>query len=136
MRLPDRWTTRAVWYIIIQVAERYGGCVMPEDKILIKFIARLPGNVRNHVKSIVLFGSRAKNRHTMSSDYDLLVVLDRKSSDVVNGIYDVVVDFLVEHGADISLKIYSEADYNKKVAMGVPFMREIMKHGEKLWTRK
>jgi len=109
---------------------------MTEDRIEKEFIAGLPGDVREHITTIILFGSRAKDKHTESSDYDLLVVLDRKSSDVVNRIYDVVVDFLVEYGVDISLKIYSEADYNNKVSVGAPFMMEIMRHGEVLWTRK
>jgi predicted nucleotidyltransferase len=106
------------------------------DKIIKEFISQISDKVRTHIKRIVLFGSRAKNNYKIYSDYDLLIILDKKSSSVINKIYDVVVDFLVNYGVDISLKIYSEEDYNYKLSLGTPFMKEIKKYGEVLWTPK
>ena len=51
-------------------------------------------------------------------------------------IYDEVVEFLIHDGVDISLKIYSEESYEQKVTLGVPFLENIEKHGELLWTQR
>jgi len=106
------------------------------DKIIKEFISEISAKFRAHVKRIILFGSRAKNNYKIYSDYDLLIVLDKKSSDIINKIYDIVVDFLINYGVDISLKIYSEEDYNQKFSLGTPFMKEIKRYGEVLWTQK
>lgn len=106
------------------------------DKIIKEFISQISEKFRAHIKRIILFGSRAKNNYKTYSDYDLLIILDQKSSNVINKIYDVVVDFLVNYGVDISLKIYSEEDYNRKLSLGTPFMKEIKRYGEVLWTQK
>lgn len=109
---------------------------MIEDKIVREFIGYISDRVKAHTKRIILFGSRAKNSYKAYSDYDLLIVLDQKSSDVINEIYDIVVEFLINYGVDISLKIYSEKDYIQKLSLGTPFIKEINKCGEVLWTQK
>ena len=109
---------------------------MIEDKIVKEFIGYISDRIKAHIKRIILFGSRAKNSYKPYSDYDLLIVLDQKSSDVINEIYDIVVEFLINYGVDISLKIYSEKDYIQKLSLGTSFIKEIHKCGEVLWTQK
>jgi len=45
------------------------------------------------------------------------------------------VDFLLKYGIDLSLKIYSENDFESKMLIPTPFMAEIRKTGRELWTQ-
>ncbi len=77
----------------------------------------------------ILFGSYAKGVAGPASDFDILMVLRKKNHELVNAIYDDAYDLLLEHGIDISLKIYAEQDFAKKMSMGTPFMEEIKRTG-------
>lgn len=107
-----------------------------KDKIVKKFLSSILEETGIHIKSIFLFGSRAKNTHSPYSDYDILMVLDKKTPEIIDKIYDKVMEFLLNYGVDISLKIYTEEDYNQKFSLGTSFMKEIKKHGELLWSQK
>jgi len=103
-----------------------------DQEIVKKFAQVLRENFSSHLKLLLIFGSRAKNLAKPGSDYDFLIVLKEKNNRVIDAIYDEVVSFLVDYGVDISLKIYSEDDFNKKLFLGVPFVTEIKKSGIKL----
>jgi predicted nucleotidyltransferase len=84
---------------------------------------------------VILFGSRAEGRFKPWSDYDLLIVVTRKDRQLIDGIYELVTDFLLSYGADISLKIYTSDDFNKKMGFPTPFMQRIRERGVILWSR-
>jgi len=107
-----------------------------KDKIVREFVNAVLNKVGRHIKSIIFFGSRVKNTYKPYSDYDFLIVLDHKESNIINEIYDEVVDFLLSYEVDISLKVYSEKDYLQKLSIGTPFMQEIKRYGEVVWSRK
>jgi predicted nucleotidyltransferase len=97
-----------------------------------KFAELLKEKFRDNVRKIFIFGSRAKNVAMPGSDYDFLIVLKQKDRRVIDAIYDEVVSFLVDYGVDISLKIYSEDDFNRKLSQGIPFVVEAVKSGVEL----
>jgi predicted nucleotidyltransferase len=107
-----------------------------KDRIVREFTKAVSSRVGAHIKNIIFFGSRVKNTYKPYSDYDFLIVLDHKETNIINEIYEEALDFLLRFGVDISLKIYSEKDYTKRLSMGTPFMQEIKKHGEIVWSRK
>lgn len=105
------------------------------DKIAREFAGAVLNKIGSHIKNITLFGSRVKGNYKPYSDYDFLIVLDHKESNIINQIYDEVVDFLLKFEVDISLKMYSEKDYLQKLSMGTPFMEEIKRYGKVLWSK-
>ena len=107
-----------------------------EDKIIMEFVKEVSSKTGKHIKSIILFGSRVKNTYKPYSDYDFLIVLDQRKHNIINKIYDEVVNFLLNYEVDISLKIYSKRDYLEKFSLGTPFMEEIKKHGKVIWNQK
>jgi predicted nucleotidyltransferase len=106
------------------------------DKIVPEFVKAISDKTGHHIRKITFFGSRVKNTHKPYSDYDFLIILDHKEPDIVNEIYDKVLDFLFDYGVNISLKIYSEKDYTKKLSMGTPFIKEIERYGKVVWKTK
>ncbi len=100
-----------------------------DTEIAREFARKLKKKLGNNLKKAILFGSRAKGISRADSDYDLVLVLHNRNREIIDWIYDNVVEFLIERGIDISLKIYSENDYNRKIALPTPFMAEIIKTG-------
>ncbi|MDI6791720.1 MAG: nucleotidyltransferase domain-containing protein [bacterium] len=107
-----------------------------EDEIVDNFTGRLIRDFEPGIRKIILFGSRAKGIAAPYSDYDLLLVLKERDRRLIDQIYDLVTDFLLDYGADISLKIYSEKDFEKKLVMRTPFIMEVTKTGRLLWTKQ
>ncbi|MBC7319529.1 nucleotidyltransferase domain-containing protein [bacterium] len=53
-----------------------------------------------------LFGSRARDDWRPDSDYDILIVLENREDEIIDKLYDVVIDILLSTGKLISLKIF------------------------------
>lgn len=100
-----------------------------------EFTSTLVAKLGSALEKVILFGSRAEGRAKPWSDYDLLVVVSRKEYKLIDEIYDLVTDFLLSHGVDISLKIYTSDEYKKKMDLPTPFMRRIQERGIILWSR-
>lgn len=100
-----------------------------------EFTNQLVSKLGTAVEKVILFGSRAKGLAKPWSDYDLLIVMARRNQRLINVIYDLVTDFQLDHGADISLKIYTADDFAKKISLPTPFMQRIQKTGVTLWSQ-
>lgn len=109
--------------------------LLPKD-VIAKFTKLLVSKFANEIERIILFGSRAKEISLPFSDYDFLIVINEKSKDLVDAIYDIVMDFLLEYGVDISLKIYTKEHFDRGMSYPTPFMQEIDKTGVILWKKK
>lgn len=99
------------------------------------FAQRLAAQLGATLEKVILFGSRAEGRAKSWSDYDLLVVLTRKERWKIDGIYDLVTEFLLTYGADISLKIYTADELATRTKLGSPFVRRIQERGVTLWNK-
>lgn len=102
-----------------------------EDKIITSFISKITP-FKSFLKTIYLFGSRARGDEKPYSDYDLLMVMTKRDETVVDKFYDAVVDILLDTGKVISLKIFKEEDFNRLSAIPTPFMSKILKEGIKI----
>lgn len=107
-----------------------------ENSIEYAFIKEITSLFPSQIVKIIFFGSRAKEIFKPSSDYDFLIVLKDKRNKIIDEIYDVVTNFLIKHGVDISLKIYREEDFKRMASIPTPFMNSILKTGKELWTQK
>ncbi len=107
-----------------------------EGEIEREFTSALAAKLGPALEKVILFGSRAEGSAKPWSDYDLLIVLSRKGHILIDEIYDLVTDFLLSHGVDISLKIYTSDDYKKKMDLPTPFMQRIQERGVILWNSK
>lgn len=95
------------------------------------------GLVRKHgdvLDAVILFGSRAKGTALPWSDVDILIVMEKRDHRIIDQIYDDSND-LLNHQLDLSFKIYSRDRYEKGIALGTPFMKEIQKTGIVLWKK-
>ncbi len=98
------------------------------DPVLADFLRRI-APWRSRIARIVLFGSRARGDYNPDSDYDLLLVVDRRDEALTEGLYDAVVDVLCEHARLVSLKIFPRAEFERLAGIPSPFMRRVLTEG-------
>lgn len=91
-------------------------------------VARIPKGIDR----IILFGSVAKGTSHPGSDIDLLIVTDKRTPELVDSLYDLVVDYSIELAVDISLKIYPADEFENSRS---PFIYRIKKEGIELWKK-
>jgi predicted nucleotidyltransferase len=102
--------------------------VIANDPVLQDFLKGIE-QVRPLISQMILFGSRAKGTHRVDSDYDVLVVVDRKEDALVDVLYEAVMDVLLAHGRLVSLKIFKKSEFDRLQALRTPFMAQIAEEG-------
>jgi len=85
------------WRILLPVKS-----TTQNDPVLRFFKDAVMARLGVHLRQVLLFGSRARGDATSESDHDLLVVVDRVDSSVMNGIDAIAGQALLEHGAVLS----------------------------------
>jgi len=105
-------------------------------KIESEFVRRITSLFPDQIAKVIFFGSRAKGTPKPGSDCDFLIVLRDKKWEIVDEIYNVVTDFLIQYGVDISLKIYNEKDFIKWASIPTPFIASISTTGKEWWMQK
>ncbi|MEW5692736.1 MAG: nucleotidyltransferase domain-containing protein [Candidatus Hydrogenedentota bacterium] len=107
-----------------------------EKRILNDFVNRITREFGVHLSRVIFFGSRAKGVALPWSDFDILIVLDKRERDIIEGLYDKVMDLLLEYGVNLSLKIYDQQNFQRMMKLPTPFMAEIQNTGVELWKRE
>jgi len=111
-----------------------------DDPVISKFLSLLFGGESNtsplikELRDIYLFGSRARDDWRPDSDYDILIILSKKDKALKSRLYDIVMDVLLETGRLISLKIFTEEEFNRLNSIPTPFMEKVAKEGIRLGT--
>lgn len=114
-----------------------GGYTSPEShEIVTEFTKRVTQRFGNWITRIIFFGSRVKGCPKPDSDYDLLLVVRKREQDLIDQLYDEVLEFLLHYGVDLSLKIYTEEVFQKGVASRVPFLHSVIERGVALWINR
>ncbi len=99
-----------------------------DDPILKRFTASLDTH-QPHIRKIVLFGSRARGDECPWSDYDLLILVDERNQSLVDRIYDSVVEIQADTGCDLSLKIMSEAEWDRRQQAKSSLVANVLREG-------
>lgn len=102
-----------------------------EDKVISGFLTGIK-DLRAKIRAIYFFGSRVRNDYRPDSDYDLLIVTEKKDRELKDKLYDSVMDVLIETGKYISLKIFSLEQFNYLSSIPTLFMERILKEGVKI----
>lgn len=108
-----------------------------ESQALAEFQARLKEILPNGaLKSLILYGSKARGKAHPGSDIDLLVVYDSARGDKRDAIWDaadnIALDML-EHDSrtvlDIEPFVLTEADLKRDAALGMPLLQNVAREG-------
>jgi len=106
-----------------------------QDALVEKFLS-LISPVQTEIREMYLFGSRCRDDWRPDSDYDILIVVDKKDRNLVSRLYDAVVEILLETGKLFSLKIFTTSEFNRLRSIPTPFMRRVLAEGIQLGNPK
>lgn len=100
------------------------------DKISQEFANSVRKKLGKHVQEIILFGSHARGDFTEGSDYDFLIVVDKRRKTDENILLDIGVKFLDKYEALIAEILCDEKEWEKKKRF--PIGLNILKEGVRL----
>jgi len=104
--------------------------VMADAKTIIdEFARRVRERLGDHVKHVILYGSHARGDASSDSDYDVLVVVDRRTPEIHDVIVDIEWDLFEETGALLVYLLRSEAVYAEQRSLGMPLYASIEAEG-------
>src|SRR5574337_2040439 len=93
-------------------------CTMPLapvalDPVVQAFASELRTRLRHRIRRIVLCGSRARGQARDDSDYDILVVVDRRSPEVRPLILEIETSLLENYGALVATVLRTEEEWDR-----------------------
>ena len=100
--------------------------IVLNDPIIEFFSNNLKSNLSEHLTAIILFGSRARGDAREHSDYDFLVIVDKKDRDIKSKIVDVEVETLDRFEKLTSSLVWDEKDWElkKRFPIGMNILKE------------
>ena len=102
------------------------------DKIDIGIIrTKLLNEFGDEIKDVVLFGSRAKGDSTINSDYDILIILNKKDYNwkYKYRINEVIYDIELDNDIIIDSHILSEYEVNNTLRGSQPIFTNALENG-------
>jgi predicted nucleotidyltransferase len=105
--------------------------VKKQDSVVESFLKGIRKE-RPRIQAIYLFGSRARADAQPDSDYDLLLVTDKKDPGLKDRVYDVATDVSLQTRRDLSLKFFSAEEFDRLKAIPSHFIRQVLAEGIKL----
>ena len=103
-----------------------------EEEVIEDFSEQVYHKLGGSVVSILLFGSKARGDYRKNSDTDILVVLKNPSEDQINYIYGVVMNLVGKYKIYLSVKIFSEKEFEHYKSIPTMFISNVLKDGIKV----
>ncbi len=105
-----------------------------DRELLLEFKKRLPSDLSNQIKRLIVFGSRVKGEAQEESDLDVIALVNEKTPEIENLLSDIVYQVMWDYDFKpiISLKVFSESQFYNALNRGdLNLNEEIIKLIEK-----
>lgn len=83
------------------------------DPVITAFAEEVKRRLGSHLRELWLFGSRARGDARSTSDYDMLVVVDRKTPEIRARILDIEAEIIDRHEALVATLLRSEDEWKR-----------------------
>ena len=100
------------------------------DELVTLFANEIRRNLGEHLKQIILFGSRARGDFHPDSDYDFLIVVDKLTPRVKDIVNEVSSEFLYEYDSVFAAILVPEDTFQN--ATFNPLYRNVQREGIRL----
>lgn len=99
--------------------------------LIAEFKSRLPSDLKEHLKRLIVFGSRVKGEAVEDSDLDVIALVDKKTSELEKELEDIAyqVMWAYDFKTIISLKVIAESQFNDALNRGFSFYRHVKEEG-------
>jgi predicted nucleotidyltransferase len=82
-------------------------------------------------KKVILFGSAARGEWTPDSDADFLIIKDETPLLGADRIREI--SRIIDRNISVDFLIYRPEEFNRRLQMGDPFLKSILKEGKVLY---
>ena len=100
-----------------------------EKKVIKDFKKQLSDKLEDDLVSVQLFGSKARGDFHKESDIDILVVLKNPLENQINFIYDTAISLSCKSNVYLSVKIFSQEEFNYYKSIPTRFIQNVLKDG-------
>ena len=100
-----------------------------EERAVKEFLSAIKQELRDHILRTTIFGSKVRGDYSRDSDIDILIVLNERSKDLVDSLYEKLLDIELKYDSKISLTIFSQAEYQQNIEAHTPFMESLATEG-------
>jgi len=101
-----------------------------QDSIILDFKNLVRKRLKGRILILKLFGSRARGENDEYSDYDFLVVVDKKEKDFKEKLIDISVEILNKYDKLVGFILWDEEEWEWK--KNLPIGLNILKEGIEL----
>ncbi len=105
-----------------------------EKKATDKIIKHLQKTCNDQLVEVILYGSKARGDYSAESDIDILIIVRNRNLIDRDKIYDFLLDDDIDYNLNFSLNIYGVNEFQRLAAMKAPFVMNVLREGETLWT--
>lgn len=97
-----------------------------DDLVIAEFSNIVKRHLKNRLKKIILFGSRARGDYSNNSDYDFLVLTDKRDDKTKEYILEICIDILNKYDTLVSFILCDEKEWarKKKFPIGLNILKE------------
>ena len=103
---------------------------MKADAIAQEYSEKVRAALGPRLREIILFGSRARGDNTEWSDYDMLLIVDKRDRDLRNVVVDIEVGILNTYERLVGSIVYEAGEWERKKES--PLGMNIKKEGIRL----
>ena len=102
---------------------------MKADAIAREYSEKLRSTLGSHIREIILFGSRAGGEQKKYSDYDVLMVVDKRDKSLLETVVNIEVGILDSYDRLIGSIVYEPFEWERKQhsPMGMNIQRDGIK---------
>lgn len=100
-----------------------------EKQILIKITEKLKKTLGDGLIAVIAFGSRVRGDFTSESDFDVLIVVRERNTDILNKIINIFQEFELKTNIPFSPIVKSLKTFEKEKAYLTGFFRNIEREG-------
>lgn len=100
-----------------------------DNEALKKFRIKIEKLLPDKLIEIKLFGSKARGDARRESDLDVLVVISSGDWHIVDIVYEIATDILLETGVCVSPKVITKEEYNHLHNVGNLFLKNVIREG-------
>jgi predicted nucleotidyltransferase len=96
------------------------------DPIALEFARLVRSRLGGRARRIILFGSRARGDARPESDYDVVIVVDRRTPEVREALLEIEVDIMDRHGSLVACLLRDEHEWaaSQRQPIGLNVARE------------
>jgi predicted nucleotidyltransferase len=109
--------------------KKYTHLMEQESKALDWFVKELKDYLSDEIVRLELFGSKARGDYGPNSDIDVLLVVRRRTRDILDKIAAIHLTVDLKYNPGISLIILSEKEYEQNQFFETPFVKRIASEG-------